>query len=59
MKNNEGLQVSFDDKLKLKTQKQTFKHKYHQEYNFTLDDIQKRNDFFKKEKQQWAWERKN
>jgi hypothetical protein len=52
MKNNEGLQVSFDDKLKLKTQKQTFKHKYHQEYNFTLDDIQKRNDFFKKEKQE-------
>jgi len=46
---NEGLQVSFNDKLELKKEKQTFKSKYHQEeFNYSLDDVKKQNDFFMK-----------
>lgn len=49
LKSNEGLQVSFNDKLELKKEKQIFKHKYHQEeFNISLDDLKKENDFFKK-----------
>ena len=50
LKSNEGLQVSFDEDLKLKKEKQIFKHKYHQEdFNISFDDVKKQNDFFKRE----------
>ena len=49
LKINEGLQVSFNDKLELQKEKQTFKSKYHQEdFNISFDDLKKQNDFFKK-----------
>ena len=49
LKSNEGLQVSFDEDLKLKKELQTFRHKYHQEeFNISFDDLKKENDFFKK-----------
>tara|TARA_R100001594_G_scaffold150487_1_gene211885 strand:+ start:804 stop:962 length:159 start_codon:yes stop_codon:yes gene_type:complete len=49
MKKNQGLQVSFDEDLKLKKELQTFKSKYHQEeFNISFDDLKKENDFFKK-----------
>ena len=49
LKINEGLQVSFNDKLELQKEKQTFKSNYHQEdFNISLDDLKKQNDFFKK-----------
>ena len=38
MKKNQGLQVSFDEDLKLKKELQTFRHKYHQEeFNISLE----------------------
>ena len=50
LKSNEGLQVSFNDKLELKKEKQIFKSKYHQEdFNISFDDLKKENDFFKRE----------
>ena len=49
LKSNEGLQVSFDEDLKLKKEKQIFKSKYHQEdFNISFDDLKKENDFFMK-----------
>ena len=49
LKSNEGLQVSFNEKLELKKEKQIFKSKYHQEeFNISFDDVKKQNDFFKK-----------
>ena len=49
LKSNEGMQVFFDELLQLKKVKQTFMHKYNQEeFNISLDDLKKQNDFFKK-----------
>lgn len=49
LKSNEGMQVFFDELAQLKKVKQTFMHKYNQEeFNISLDDLKKQNDFFKK-----------
>ena len=49
LKSNQGLQIKFNENLEIQKEKQTFKSKYHQEeFNYSLDDVKKQNDFFKK-----------